>query len=155
MVRVCSGSTTRCQTPRTCILTTGPWLLLLCCVQAFLTGAKQNHARKLRVAIDQIDFDFEVMDGIQPDMPARTSMSGGGGGDGSGRAAYARVEAPASGIYCSGLFLEGARWDEVGHVIAESRPKVGGCAVRQLERPASSAAAAAPALPVHRTPPTR
>lgn len=100
----------------------------MCCVtQAFLTGAKQNHARKLRVAIDQIDLDFEVMDGIQPDLSARSSISGGGGGDGSGRAAYARVEAPASGIYCSGLFLEGARWDEVDHVIAESRPKVGGC----------------------------
>lgn len=135
-------------------------------MQAFLTGAKQNHARKLRVEIDQIDFDFEVMDGIQPDLSARTSMIGGGCGDGSGRAAYARVEAPASGIYCSGLFLEGARWDEVGHVIAESRPKVGGCTRRDaarragvlscpLERAASNAAASAPALPVHRTPQAR
>lgn len=99
--------------------------------QAFLTGAKQNHARKMRVAIDQIDFDFEVMDGIQPDAAADSSSNGGSGGAGSsssesgGRGAYASVRAPASGIYCSGLYLEGAWWDEGVHALAESKPKVG------------------------------
>jgi hypothetical protein len=91
--------------------------------QAFLTGAKQNHARKLRVAIDQIDFDFEVMDTIQPDLSARTSTAGSVNSSG-GRGAYASVKAPATGIYCGGLFLEGARWDDSTHVIAESHPKV-------------------------------
>jgi dynein heavy chain len=91
--------------------------------QAFLTGAKQNHARKLRVAIDQIDLDFEVMDTIQPDLSARTSTAGSASSSG-GRGAYASVKAPATGIYCSGLFLEGARWDDSNHAIAESQPKV-------------------------------
>lgn len=91
-------------------------------VQAFLTGAKQNYARKLRVAIDQIDFEFEVMDGIQPHASARASSSS--GGEGGARGAYASVQAPESGIYCSGLYLEGARWDEVTHALGESKPKV-------------------------------
>lgn len=103
-----------------------PTNVRVCVLQAFLTGAKQNHARKLRVAIDQIDFDFEVMDSIQPDTSARTSIAG-SSGDSSGRGAYASVKAPASGIYCSGLFLEGARWDDISHAIAESKPKVGRC----------------------------
>lgn len=98
-----------------------------CCVccdaQAFLTGAKQNHARKLRVAIDQIDLDFEVMDGILPDAAAAGSGSSSGSGDTSS-AAYTGVRAPASGIYCAGLFVEGACWDSVAHVLAESKPKV-------------------------------
>jgi dynein heavy chain len=93
-------------------------------LQAFLTGAKQNHARKLRVAIDQIDFDFEVMDSILPDVSARASTSG--GGEGGARSAYASIKAPASGIYCSGLYLEGARWDDATHTLGESKPKVSG-----------------------------
>lgn len=96
------------------------------------SGAKQNHARKLRVAIDQIDFEFEVMDGIQPDAaaPASSSSDAPSAVGPSARAAYSSVRPPASGIYCSGLFLEGARWDEVGHVLAESKPKV--CALALL-----------------------
>jgi dynein heavy chain, axonemal len=30
---------------------------------------------------------------------------------------------PEDGCFVSGLFMEGARWDEQSHVIAESRPK--------------------------------
>lgn len=91
------------------------------CVQAFLTGAKQNHARKLRVAIDQIDFDFEVMDSILPDAVTSSAASS---SDMGGRGLYAAVKPPASGIYCSGLVLEGARWDSATHALAESKPKV-------------------------------
>ena len=97
---------------------------VLTCLQAFLTGAKQNHARKLRVAIDQIDFDFEVMDTILPDPAAGGAGGTSGSSENGGRSAYAAVRAPASGIYCSGLFLEGARWDTATHALAESKPKV-------------------------------
>ena len=66
---------------------------------AFLTGAKQNYARKANVAIDLIDFEFEF-------MPKDT---------------YTRK--PADGVYTIGLFFEGARWDKSKMLLAESRPK--------------------------------
>ena len=69
--------------------------------QAFLTGAKQNYARKFKIPIDHIDFDFIVKDGD---------------GDCS--------EPPPDGVYCRGLFLEGARWNYATHVLDESAPKV-------------------------------
>ena len=70
-------------------------------VQAFMTGAKQNYARKFRIPIDQIDFDFEIMD-RHGDCQAP----------------------PQDGIYCRGLFLEGCKWDSNKHVLAESETKV-------------------------------
>lgn len=83
-------------------------------MQAFLTGAKQNYARKLKLPIDTIDFDFEMMDGLPEAVAA-----GAAGADTDVTAA------PVDGVYCRGLFLEGARWDSSTHELAESQPKVG------------------------------
>ncbi|EAY19693.1 Dynein heavy chain family protein [Trichomonas vaginalis G3] len=67
--------------------------------QAFLTGIKQNCARKNQIGVDTISFGFEVMDTENP--PPRKD----------------------EGVYITGLFIEGASWDPVKKVLADPRPK--------------------------------
>merc|ERR1711871_1295240 len=69
--------------------------------QAFLTGAKQNYARKYTKAIDGVSFGFDVLEQDASDVK----------------------EAPADGCYVRGLFMEGARYDKKEKSIVESRPK--------------------------------
>ncbi len=71
-----------------------------CHYQAFLTGAKQNYARKHRIPIDLIDFQHVVCD-----LPDDT------------------LRPPDRGVLCSGMFLEAAAWDIVGHRLCESEPR--------------------------------
>lgn len=77
------------------------WISGFFFTQAFLTGSKQNFARKFKIPIDHVDFDFEVKDG-----------------DGDCE------DPPPDGVYCSGLFLEGCRWGSDEHELVESEPKV-------------------------------
>jgi dynein heavy chain len=70
--------------------------------QAFLTGTLQNYARREKLPIDTIDFEYRVVDSVGPDG----------------------VPPPVdTGILVTGPFIEGATWDYQRHVLCESRPK--------------------------------
>merc|ERR1719204_2893240 len=69
--------------------------------QAFLTGTKQNFARKYVKPIDTISFDFRVLhDNVE-----------------------SIVDGPEDGCYIYGLYLEGCGWNKEQWVLDDSKPK--------------------------------
>jgi len=70
--------------------------------QAFFTGTLQNYARKYKIAIDQLSYDFKVCDDA---------------------AASSITEPPDDGCFVHGMFMEGARWNDSTHFLDESNPK--------------------------------
>lgn len=70
--------------------------------QAFFTAALQNFARKHIIAIDELQFDFKIID--------EYSLS-------------EITEKPDDGVYTHGMFMEGARWNSTTHILDDSNPK--------------------------------
>lgn len=71
--------------------------------QSFITGTLQNYARRNKISIDQIGFEYEVLE--------------------SNKTLETIRERPDSGVYVYGIYLEGARWDEYKRQLAHSNPK--------------------------------
>ena len=69
-------------------------------MQSFTTAVKQNYARRMQLAVDELEYKFECM------RPRD------------------QWEKPADGYYVEGMFLEGASWDYDDMVLSESKPKV-------------------------------
>jgi hypothetical protein len=72
--------------------------------QAFLVAPKQNFARKHQVPIDAVVPDFAVL-----------------------RDACVVDQRPEDGVYVTGMFIEGARWNASSCALDESLPKVCCC----------------------------
>lgn len=68
-----------------------------------MTGIKQNYARKYKIPIDDIQFNFKV---ISDPRSVDTSVK------------------PEDGAFVDGLYIEGCRWDTEKEVLEESTPKV-------------------------------
>ena len=79
------------------------WLSGFFFTQAFLTGTLQNYARKYKLPIDTIQFDFNVLDDTEDDYFKNGK------------------EAPEDGAYIYGLILEAASWN-TEHKIIEDQP---------------------------------
>jgi dynein heavy chain len=70
--------------------------------QGFMTGCLQTYARKYQVAIDTLNFKFEILDKEPTEL----------------------TEHPEDGVFCYGIFFEGARWDRENCLIQPSKPTV-------------------------------
>ena len=71
--------------------------------QGFMTGALQNHARKYQLPIDELQFKYAIRREENPEDMLEENM-------------------PNDGVLCSGLFLDGARWDRELQCINDSLP---------------------------------
>mmetsp|Transcript_28189 Transcript_28189/g.33407 ORF Transcript_28189/g.33407 Transcript_28189/m.33407 type:complete len:145 (+) Transcript_28189:7603-8037(+) len=69
-----------------------------------MTGTLQTFARKYAVAIDTLSFKFDARTMSKTDPKDLT-------------------QGPDDGVYCYGLFVEGARWDDRAMQLAVSKPK--------------------------------
>nr|CAH7751153.1 unnamed protein product [Callosobruchus chinensis] len=77
------------------------WISGFYFTQSFLTGVLQNFSRKQKLPIDWIHFEYYITEfESEPDA------------------------CPDYGVFCKGLFLEGARWDRNLRMLNESLPKI-------------------------------
>lgn len=76
------------------------WITRFFFTQGFLTGAKQNYARKYNIAIDLLDYDFEVVEDEENAKP------------------------PEDGINVVGMYIEGCKWNASMFSLDESDPKI-------------------------------
>lgn len=85
------------------------WISGFYFTQSFLTGVLQNYARKYKIPIDYLGFEYQVTD-YEKSMASRPQNQG--------------LGATANGAYVRGLFVEGARWCRRKKTLDESLPKV-------------------------------
>ena len=78
------------------------WISAFYFTHSFLTGILQNYARKYKIPIDELGFEFTVMSDINE---------------------YDLTKKPEDGCYIYGFYIEGARWNSETRLLDESLPK--------------------------------
>jgi hypothetical protein len=99
-------------------------LSLFCFPEGLFTAVLQRHARKYSTPIHHLDFEFRVMDDVDPaslvDAADRTK---GTNVNGDGNESVPTLNAGSQdGIYISGLMLEGAQWCSDRHCLCDPMP---------------------------------
>ena len=79
------------------------WISGFFFTQSFLTGTRQNYARRHAIAIDLLSYTYRVL------KPAELEPAQG--------------TPPVDGVHVVGLFFQGAAWDVAAGVIGEARPR--------------------------------
>ena len=74
------------------------WINKFFFVHGFLTGARQNYARKYTIPIDTMDIEFKILRDQSTE----------------------NITPPEDGIFCCGMYMEGFRWDHELFQLAES-----------------------------------
>eukprot|EP00828_Plagiopyla_frontata_P009629 TRINITY_DN14982_c0_g1_i3.p1 TRINITY_DN14982_c0_g1~~TRINITY_DN14982_c0_g1_i3.p1 ORF type:complete len:673 (-),score=103.34 TRINITY_DN14982_c0_g1_i3:144-2162(-) len=77
------------------------WISGFFFIQSFFTGILQNYARKIKIPIDNLDFDYKI-------LPVNQEIT----------------LPPENGCYGYGLYLEGARWDITAGMLDEQEPQI-------------------------------
>jgi len=89
------------------------WISGFFFTQSFLTGALQNYARKKGIEIDALNFEFEFFYEDPTDYSLEIMDR-----------TKCKLKEPEDGVYITGLYLEGCRWDFDQNILEESRPKI-------------------------------
>lgn len=84
------------------------WLSGFYFPQGFLTGVLQNHARKVGISVDSLDFEFSIyknsLDSVESLSKLQDKFS-------IKEMAFKSKTPPEDGVLIFGLFLDGARWN--------------------------------------------
>ncbi|CAL1542606.1 unnamed protein product [Lymnaea stagnalis] len=93
------------------------WLSAFFFPQGFLTAVLQNHARKVGISVDSLEFKFEI------ERPATEINSEKSERSESATSSIKEMsysdKSPENGVLVSGLFLDGARWDSETHTLQD------------------------------------
>lgn len=84
------------------------WISGFFFTQSFLTGARQNYARKYHIPIDELGYDYRVL------TPSECNTVNHAG---------TKAQPPADGVYIKGLFLQSAAWNGTHGVLGEAKPR--------------------------------
>ncbi|KAE8631104.1 hypothetical protein XENTR_v10001083 [Xenopus tropicalis] len=97
------------------------WISGLFFPQGFLTGTLQNHARKYNLAIDELNFHYNVLPQYRDQATVIEAMKTLKFGEELPMDAV--LPAPEDGVLVHGMYMDACRWDDEAMVIEDALPR--------------------------------